>query len=377
MDKDTSKAAFTSAKKRVLITRIVCIAVIALCVAVMVTIINPPGKAECTITLLSGFGVNGKDIYDGVRVEFSREVESAKVTVEFISPSGRVADTQEFSFGRGKTFTETLDKDYYGDEVNSARAASVDYKLGADGDTVMYVCIFGAAFIVCSLLIMIRTRCKVFDIKGHNVEIYSGNVRRYIRVDGRIKAHRSGASLTKTQLRADVGDSIIVADIGVFSGINVSEEKSGGGECVKNEGQAYLEEGDAVRGKKKIKEAIRVRVIYALTVLAAAAMTAGGIAIWVTVDVTWGICLLLPAACACMMGFMCTYKVYYLDGYTVVLYSGLYRRYIRINGEIKASCGRTRYNRDIILHAQAGSFAPEASFAGLRHMDLKIINYDA
>ena len=148
MDKDTSKAAFTSAKKRVLITRIVCIAVIALCVAVMVTIINPPGKAECTITLLSGFGVNGKDIYDGVRVEFSREVESAKVTVEFISPSGRVADTQEFSFGRGKTFTETLDKDYYGDEVNSARAASVDYKLGADGDTVMYVCIFGAAFIV-------------------------------------------------------------------------------------------------------------------------------------------------------------------------------------------------------------------------------------
>ena len=74
---------------------------------------------------------------------------------------------------------------------------------------------------------MIRTRCKVFDIKGHNVEIYSGNVRRYIRVDGRIKAH--SASLTKTQLRADVGDSIIVADIGVFSGINVSEEKSGGG----------------------------------------------------------------------------------------------------------------------------------------------------
>lgn len=375
MDKDTNKAAYTSAKKRVLITRIVCIAVIALCVAVMIIIIDPPGKAECTITLLSGFGVNGKDIYDGVRVEFSREVESAKVTAEFISPSGRVADTQKFSFGRGKTFTEKLDKKYYEDEVNSVRAASVDYTRGADSDTVMYVCIFGAAFIVCSLIIMIRTRCKVFDMKGHNVEIYSGNVRRYIRVDGRIEAH--SASLSKTQLRAGVGDSIIVADIGVFSGIKVSEEKGGGGESVKNAGQAYLEEGDAVRGKKKIKEAVRVRVIYALTILAAAAMTAGGIAIWVTASVTWGICLLLPAACACMMGFMCTYKVYYLDGYTVVLYSGMYRRYIRINGEIKASCGRTKYNRDIILHAQAGSFALEASFAGLRHMDLKIINYDA
>ena len=78
MDKDTSKAAFTSAKKRVLITRIVCIAVIALCVAVMVTIINPPGKAECTITLLSGFGVNGKDIYDGVRVNFQGKWKEQK-----------------------------------------------------------------------------------------------------------------------------------------------------------------------------------------------------------------------------------------------------------------------------------------------------------
>ena len=80
------------------------------------------------------------------------------------------------------------------------------------------------------------------------------------------------------------------------------------------------------------------------------------------------------AVFAGIVGFKCRYKSYDIDGHEVVLYSGLFKKHIRVDGEVIESGTSSRYVRTVVLHAMAGENYLEATFTGYRYLDLKITN---
>ena len=73
-------------------------------------------------------------------------------------------------------------------------------------------------------------------------------------------------------------------------------------------------------------------------------------------------------------GFKCRYKVYDIEGHEVILYSGIIRRYIRVDGEIEESAGVSKETRTVVLNAHVDGIRLEAVFSGYRYMDLKVLS---
>lgn len=366
---------YTSAAKRKWISRIIAVAVILVSMTVMFLFISPPGEAECTADLVN-------DSY--IKVIFNGEVKDASVSVDFISYDGRIVAEHTFTFNRGSEFLVRLDDVEFSGFPNRVEITDVQGTRVSDEDTLFTVCLICVAVSVLSLIMIIKIRSKKLTVDGHEVEIYAGNVRRYVRVDGVIAAHKANDYFMKTRLEAAVGEKKIMVNISWLGKIEVTEVQ-GGGEAeitgtekggTENK-EMYIEEKETrtKKAKKRTKEAVVVRVIYSITIVIMLAFIAAAIAMAVLkAHYVFILVFATTAVFAGIVGFKCRYKSYDIDGHEVVLYSGLFKKHIRVDGEVIESGTSSRYVGTVVLHAMAGENYLEATFTGYRYLDLKITN---
>ena len=366
---------YTSAAKRKWISRIIAVAVILISMTVMFLFIFPPGEAECTADLVN-------DSY--IKVIFNGEVKDASVSVDFISYDGRIVAEHTFTFNRGSEFLVRIDDVEFSGFPNRVEITDVQGTRVSDEDTLLTVCLICVAVSVLSLIMIIKIRSKKLTVDGHEVEIYAGNVRRYVRVDGVIAAHKANDYFMKTRLEAAVGEKKIMVNISWLGKIEVTEVQ-GGGEAEKTvtekggteNKEMYIEEKEkrTKKAKKRTKEAVFIRVIYSITIVIMLAFIAAAIAMAVLkAHYVFILVFATTAVFAGIVGFKCRYKSYDIDGHEVVLYSGLFKKHIRVDGEVIESGTSSRYVRTVVLHARAGENYLEATFTGYRYLDLKITN---
>lgn len=366
---------YTSAAKRKWISRIIAVAVILVSMTVMFLFISPPGEAECTADLVN-------DSY--IKVIFNGEVKDASVSVDFISYDGRIVAEHTFTFNRGSEFLVRIDDVEFSGFPNRIEITDVQGTRVSDEDTLFTVCLICVAVSVLSLIMIIKIRSKKLTVDGHEVEIYAGNVRRYVRVDGVIAAHKANDYFMKTRLEAAVGEKKIMVNISWLGKIEVTEAQ-GGGEAeitgTEKDGtenkEMYIEEKEkrTKKAKKRTKEAVFIRVIYSITIVIMLAFIAAAIAMAVLkAHYVFILVFATTAVFAGIVGFKCRYKSYDIDGHEVVLYSGLFKKHIRVDGEVIESGTSSRYVRTVVLHAMAGENYLEATFTGYRYLDLKITN---
>lgn len=366
---------YTSAAKRKWISRIIAVAVILVSMTVMFLFISPPGEAECTADLVN-------DSY--IKVIFNGEVKDASVSVDFISYDGRIVAEHTFTFNRGSEFLVRIDDVEFSGFPNRVEITDVQGTRVSDEDTLFTVCLICVAVSVLSLIMIIKIRSKKLTVDGHEVEIYAGNVRRYVRVDGVIAAHKANDYFMKTRLEAAVGEKKIMVNISWLGKIEVTEVQ-GGGEAEKTgtekggteNKEMYIEEKETrtKKAKKRTKEAVVVRVIYSITIVIMLAFIAAAIAMAVLkAHYVFILVFATTAVFAGIVGFKCRYKSYDIDGHEVVLYSGLFKKHIRVDGEVIESGTSSRYVGTVVLHAMAGENYLEATFTGYRYLDLKITN---
>ena len=363
---------YTSAAKRKWISRIIAVAVILVSMTVMFLFISPPGEAECTADLVN-------DSY--IKVIFNGEVKDASVSVDFISYDGRIVAEHTFTFNRGSEFLVRIDDVEFSGFPNRVEITDVQGTRVSDEDTLLTVCLICVAVSVSSLIMIIKIRSKKLTVDGHEVEIYAGNVRRYVRVDGVIAAHKANDYFMKTRLEAAVGEKKIMVNISWLGKIEVTKAQ-GGGEAeitgtekggTENK-EMYIEENEK-KTKKRTKEAVFIRVIYSITIVIILAFIAAAIAMAVLkAYYVFILVFATTAVFAGIVGFKCRYKSYDIDGHEVVLYSGLFKKHIRVDGEVIESGTSSRYVRTVVLHARAGENYLEATFTGYRYLDLKITN---
>ena len=366
---------YTSAAKRKWISRIIAVAVILVSMTVMFLFISPPGEAECTADLVN-------DSY--IKVIFNGEVKDASVSVDFISYDGRIVAEHTFTFNKGSEFLVRLDDVEFSGFPNRVEITDVQGTRASDEDTLFTVCLICVAVSVLSLIMIIKIRSKKLTVDGHEVEIYAGNVRRYVRVDGVIAAHKANDYFMKTRLEAAVGEKKIMVNISWLGKIEVTKAQ-GGGEAEKTgtekggteNKEMYIEEKEKMtkKAKKRTKEAVFIRVIYSITIVIMLAFIAAAIAMAVLkAHYVFILVFATTAVFAGIVGFKCRYKSYDIDGHEVVLYSGLFKKHIRVDGEVIESGTSSRYVRTVVLHARAGENYLEATFTGYRYLDLKITN---
>ena len=366
---------YTSAAKRKWISRIIAVAVILVSMTVMFLFIFPPLEAECTADLVN-------DSY--IKVIFNGEVKDASVSVDFISYDGRIVAEHTFTFNRGSEFLVRIDDVEFSGFPNRVEITDVQGTRVSDEDMLFTVCLICVAVSVLSLIMIIKIRSKKLTVDGHEVEIYAGNVRRYVRVDGVIAAHKANDYFMKTRLEAAVGEKKIMVNISWLGKIEVTEAQ-GGGEAeitgtekggTENK-EMYIEEKEkrTKKAKKRTKEAVFIRVIYSITIVIMLAFIAAAIAMAVLkAHYVFILVFATTAVFAGIVGFKCRYKSYDIDGHEVVLYSGLFKKHIRVDGEVIESGTSSRYVRTVVLHARAGENYLEATFTGYRYLDLKITN---
>lgn len=366
---------YTSAAKRKWISRIIAVAVILVSMTVMFLFISPPGEAECTADLVN-------DNY--IKVIFNGEVKDASVSVDFISYDGRIVAEHTFTFNRGSEFLVRIDDVEFSGFPNRVEITDVQGTRVSDEDTLFTVCLLCVAVSVLSLIMIIKIRSKKLTVDGHEVEIYAGNIRRYVRVDGVIAVHKANDYFMKTRLEAAVGEKKIMVNISWLGKIEVTEAQ-GGGEAeitgtekggTENK-ETYIEEKEkrTKKAKKRTKEAVFIRVIYSITIVIMLAFIAAAIAMAVLkAHYVFIMVFAATAVFAGIVGFKCRYKSYDIDGHEVVLYSGLFKKHIRVDGEVIESGTSSRYVRTVVLHAMAGENYLEATFTGYRYLDLKITN---
>lgn len=366
---------YTSAAKRKWISRIIAVAVILVSMTVMFLFIFPPGEAECTADLVN-------DSY--IKVIFNGEVKDASVSVDFISYDGRIVAEHTFTFNRGSEFLVRLDDVEFSGFPNRVEITDVQGTRVSDEDMLFTVCLICVAVSVLSLIMIIKIRSKKLTVDGHEVEIYAGNVRRYVRVDGVIAAHKANDYFMKTRLEAAVGEKKIMVNISWLGKIEVTKEQGvGEAEITGTEKggtenkEMYIEEKEkrTKKAKKRTKEAVFIRVIYSITIVIMLAFIAAAIAMAVLkAHYVFILVFATTAVFAGIVGFKCRYKSYDIDGHEVVLYSGLFKKHIRVDGEVIESGTSSRYVRTVVLHARAGENYLEATFTGYRYLDLKITN---
>ena len=366
---------YTSAAKRKWISRIIAVAVILISMAVMFLFIFPPGEAECTADLVN-------DSY--IKVIFNGEVKDASVSVDFISYDGRIVAEHTFTFNRGSEFLVRIDDVEFSGFPNRVEITDVQGTRVSDEDMLLTVCLICVAVSVLSLIMIIKIRSKKLTVDGHEVEIYAGNVRRYVRVDGVIAAHKANDYFMKTRLVADVGEKKIMVNISWLGKIEVTKaqvvgeaEKTGTEKGGTENKEMYIEEKETrtKKAKKRTKEAVFIRVIYSITIVIMLAFIAAAIAMAVLkAHYVFILVFATTAVFAGIVGFKCRYKSYDIDGHEVVLYSGLFKKHIRVDGEVIESGTSSRYVRTVVLHARAGENYLEATFTGYRYLDLKITN---
>lgn len=366
---------YTSAAKRKWISRIIAVAVILVSMTVMFLFIFPPSEAECTADLVN-------DSY--IKVIFNGEVKDASVSVDFISYDGRIVAEHTFTFNRGSEFLVRIDDVEFSGFPSRIEVTDVQGKRVSDEDTLFTVCLLCMAVSVLSLIMIIKIRSKKLTVDGHEVEIYAGNIRRYVRVDGVIAVHKANDYFMKTRLEAAVGEKKIMVNISWLGKIEVTKAQ-GGGEAeitgtekggTENK-EMYIEEKEkrTKKAKKRTKEAVFIRVIYSITIVIMLAFIAAAIAMAVLkAHYVFILVFATTAVFAGIVGFKCRYKSYDIDGHEVVLYSGLFKKHIRVDGEVIESGTSSRYVRTVVLHAMAGENYLEATFTGYRYLDLKITN---
>ena len=366
---------YTSAAKRKWISRIIAVAVILVSMTVMFLFIFPPSEAECTVDLVN-------DSY--IKVIFNGEVKDASVSVDFISYDGRIVAEHTFTFNRGSEFLVRIDDVEFSGFPSRIEVTDVQGTRVSDEDTLFTVCLLCVAVSVLSLIMIIKIRSKKLTVDGHEVEIYAGNVRRYVRVDGVIAAHKANDYFMKTRLEAAVGEKKIMVNISWLGKIEVTEAQGvGEAEITGTEKggtenkEMYIEEKETrtKKAKKRTKEAVFIRVIYSITIVIMLAFIAAAIAMAVLkAHYVFILVFAATAVFAGIVGFKCRYKSYDIDGHEVVLYSGLFKKHIRVDGEVIESGTSSRYVRTVVLHARAGENYLEATFTGYRYLDLKITN---
>ena len=366
---------YTSAAKRKWISRIIAVAVILVSMTVMFLFISPPGEAECTADLVN-------DSY--IKIIFNGEVKDASVSVDFISYDGRIVAEHTFTFNRGSEFLVRIDDVEFSGFPSRIEITDVQGTRVSDEDTLFTVCLLCVAVSVLSLIMIIKIRSKKLTVDGHEVEIYAGNVRRYVRVDGVIAAHKANDYFMKTRLVADVGEKKIMVNISWLGKIEVTKaqvvgeaEKTGTEKGGTENKEMYIEEKETrtKKAKKRTKEAVFICVIYSITIVIMLAFIAAAIAMAVLkAHYVFIMVFAATAVFAGIVGFKCRYKSYDIDGHEVVLYSGLFKKHIRVDGEVIESGTSSRYVRTVVLHARAGENYLEATFTGYRYLDLKITN---
>ena len=366
---------YTSAAKRKWISRIIAVAVILVSMTVMFLFIFPPSEAECTADLVN-------DSY--IKVIFNGEVKDASVSVDFISYDGRIVAEHTFTFNRGSEFLVRIDDVEFSGFPSRIEITDVQGTRVSEEDTLFTVCLICVAVSVLSLIMIIKIRSKKLTVDGHEVEIYAGNIRRYVRVDGVIAVHKANDYFMKTRLEAAVGEKKIMVNISWLGKIEVTEAQ-GGGEAeitgtekggTENK-EMYIEEKEkrTKKAKKRTKEVVFIRVIYSITIVIMLAFIAAAIAMAVLkAHYVFILVFATTAVFAGIVGFKCRYKSYDIDGHEVVLYSGLFKKHIRVDGEVIESGTSSRYVRTVVLHAMAGENYLEATFTGYRYLDLKITN---
>ena len=366
---------YTSAAKRKWISRIIAVAVILISMTMMFLFIFPPLEAECTADLVN-------DSY--IKVIFNGEVKDASVSVDFISYDGRIVAEHTFTFNRGSEFLVRIEDVEFSGFPNRIEVTDVQGTRVSDEDMLFTVCLICVAVSVLSLIMIIKIRSKKLTVDGHEVEIYAGNVRRYVRVDGVIAAHKANDYFMKTRLEAAVGEKKIMVNISWLGKIEVTEAQGvGEAEITGTEKggtenkEMYIEEKEkrTKKAKKRTKEAVFIRVIYSITIVIMLAFIAAAIAMAVLkAHYVFILVFAATAVFAGIVGFKCRYKSYDIDGHEVVLYSGLFKKHIRVDGEVIESGTSSRYVRTVVLHARAGENYLEATFTGYRYLDLKITN---
>ena len=366
---------YTSAAKRKWISRIIAVAVILISMTMMFLFIFPPLEAECTADLVN-------DSY--IKVIFNGEVKDASVSVDFISYDGRIVAEHTFTFNRGSEFLVRIEDVEFSGFPNRIEVTDVQGTRVSDEDMLFTVCLICVAVSVLSLIMIIKIRSKKLTVDGHEVEIYAGNVRRYVRVDGVIAAHKANDYFMKTRLEAAVGEKKIMVNISWLGKIEVTEVQGvGEAEITGTEKggtenkEMYIEEKEkrTKKAKKRTKEAVFIRVIYSITIVIMLAFIAAAIAMAVLkAHYVFILVFAATAVFAGIVGFKCRYKSYDIDGHEVVLYSGLFKKHIRVDGEVIESGTSSRYVRTVVLHARAGENYLEATFTGYRYLDLKITN---
>lgn len=400
---------YTSAAKRTLTVRLLYVLVAVISIVVMILFIFPSGEAECDVYLSS---------YNRyINFSFDRYVKEASVQVKFIDRSGITVGDETYNLKEGSEFRRSLTDGNLYFKVDRIVVSDVQAKLGFDSETMSVVYTICIAFILLSVYGIVTTRCKKMEVDGYNVEIYNGPLRRYIACDGVIVAHNAKGYLMHSKEEAVVGSYLLKVSFFFYGKIGVEKVKlARGQESAENkaaetvEGSApavemtakgaaewenaeeknalpVAEEGEKppvnsvlieeneLKKRKKSKEALTIRTIYAVTIFIILALAGGAIALFaIGAFYVFPIILLMLALLVGLGGFKCRYKVYDIKGHEVILYSGIIRRYIRVDGEIEESAGVSKETRTVVLNARVDGIRLEAVFSGYRYMDLKVLS---
>lgn len=405
---------YTSAAKRTLTVRLLYVLVAVISIVVMILFIFPSGEAECDVYLSS---------YNRyINFSFDRYVKEASVQVKFIDRSGITVGDETYNLKEGSEFRRSLTDGNLYFKVDRIVVSDVQAKLGFDSETMSVVYTICIAFMLLSVYGIVTTRCKKMEVDGYNVEIYNGPLRRYIACDGVIVAHNAKGYLMHSKEEAVVGSYLLKVSFFFYGKIGVEKVKlaQSGQESAENKAAETVEgtpdgsepavemtangaaewenaeeknalpvaeegekppvnsvliEENELKKRKKSKEALVIRTIYAVTIFIILALAGGAIALFaIGAFYVFPIILLMLALLVGLGGFKCRYKVYDIKGHEVILYSGIIRRYIRVDGEIEESAGVSKETRTVVLNAHVDGIRLEAVFSGYRYMDLKVLS---
>ena len=230
---------------------------------------------------------------------------------------------------------------------------------------------------------------KKILLDGHKVEIYAGIIRLYIRVDGRIVAHKPNTYFINSCLTAVAGYNKIIVNIISFTlpfkkikinvekiiyNITESKQKNETFDTKSSIKEIYLKEKNSVL-KKKLLEKRLVTAIYIITIILIAALIGGAVAFGIT-----GAEHILIELCAALavfigiVGFKYRCKYYEVDGHNVILYTGWIIKYMSVEDyDVIETSYTSERQKIIIFHSKIGDKILESTFTGYRYMDLKII----
>ena len=387
---------YTSATKRTLTVRLLYVLVAVISIVVMILFIFPSGEAECDVYLSS---------YNRyINFSFDRYVKEASVQVKFIDRSGITVGDETYNLKEGSEFRRSLTDGNLYFKVDRIVVSDVQAKLGFDSETMSVVYTICIAFMLLSVYGIVTTRCKKMEVDGYNVEIYNGPLRRYIACDGVIVAHNAKGYLMHSKEEAVVGSYLLKVSFFFYGKIGVEKVKlaQSGQESAENKAAETVEgtpdgsapavemtangaaerenaeeknalpvaeegekppvnsvliEENELKKRKKSKEALTMRIIYAVTIFIILALAGGAIALFaIEAFYVFPIILLMLALLVGLGGFKCRYKVYDIKEHEVILY------------------GVSKETRTVVLNAHVDGIRLEAVFSGYRYMDLKVLS---